>query len=179
MDRNSFDAFTQLLAKPRSRRRVVRLLTGVALGGALGLRGLAKVDAGPRQKPACRPGKRVATVRVPGDGTTVQTPVLERRQRYLLRASGYVKNYDNVGQGLGIDAEYAFLAGGSPDPRDTRGGVDYGVSIDGAAPDWGAYSSAHIYEREVTGRGRALSLRLLDDYYPDNNGGLTVKIYCA
>ena len=62
----------------------------------------------------------------------------------------------------------------------TAGAVRLGLSVDGGSPDlWGSYTTTHLYEREVTGQGAALSLRYTDPIVTDNSGSLLVDVFCA
>ena len=55
-----------------------------------------------------------------------------------------------------------------------------GLSVDGGSADvWGSYTIGHVYEREVVGQGRALSLRMTDVIHADNSGSVLVEVLCA
>lgn len=200
------ESVARRLAETTGRRRVLRLLAGGALGALVGwpvaeaasahdaLATCSRFEDKKKRKACvkkakkhnrthtnantCPAGRRVGSVNVPGNGTTVSTPVLAQGQRYRLRASGAAATNATRGQ----DAEYDFPFANPSDLNnviDSVQGTDIGVSIDGQAPDWGPYNVAHVYEREVVGQGRALSLKLVDIIYTDNSGSLTIEIFCA
>jgi hypothetical protein len=153
---------------------VVRFAVGAAFGA------LALPAPTPAGAAVCQAGQQIGDpVMVPANGATVWTPRLKNGQLYRLRVTGYVANRDQFSRPLGIDAEYAFLLSGQEAPVDMRGALDYGLSLDGAAPSWGPYNSTHVYRTYVTGADRRVALRFLDDYYPDNSGHLEVRVFCA
>jgi hypothetical protein len=58
--------------------------------------------------------------------------------------------------------------------------VRLGLSVDGGSPDqWGSYTTTHVYERQVIGKGASLALRFTDPAPQDNSGSLLVDIFCA
>jgi hypothetical protein len=150
-----------------------------ATAGASAMAGALEAERRKKAKPkTCRRGQRLARVRVPASGATALTPVLRRGQRYRLRASGVIATNAVAGQ----DAEFGFLLATPADPKtliDVFQGLDVGISIDGANPSWGPYNLAHVYEKTVVGRGRSLSLQLLDTQHSDNSGSLIVDVFCA
>jgi hypothetical protein len=164
-----------------SRRAVLRGLAGLGLGGAPLLSDAAEARDGrerkrkrkPRQ--TCPRGKLIGAVNVPGTGAAVRTPVLRQRQRYRLRASGYWRS--NASRGQDAFADFSF---GTPSSYVTEfEGVRLGLAVDGDGPDlWGSYDSGHEYERVVTGRGIAVTLRCNDAVYADNSGAVFVEIFC-
>lgn len=126
----------------------------------------------------CQPGQALGSVVVPGVGTIVNTPVLAAGRVYRLRATGAAPTNATHGQ----DAEYDFVFADPGNPAlvtDAVPGFDFGISIDGAAPNWGPYNVGHIYETQVAGAGRAATLRLIDSIYTDNSGSITVEVFCA
>ena len=129
-----------------------------------------------QQGTVCQPGQQVGAVSVPGTGATVTTPVLQQGQRYRLRASGFWST--NATRGLDAFADFAFAD--PTTPVTTFQGVRLGLSVDGGSADgWGSYTTSHVYEQEVVGQGRALSLRCSDVVHTDNSGSVLVEILCA
>lgn len=187
MDSTRFKSLSDALTGQLSRRQAVQWL---AVGGAsavlvrTGLQDSAakkgrkgKKGKGKTQTPArCTPGSSIGSVNVPASGATVTTPVLTAGQRYRLRASGFwVTNAQ-----YGNDAFAAFPFSNPNAPELTFNNVRLGLSVDGGSPDqWGSYNAGHIYEREVTGTGAALSLKFTDPATNDNSGSLTVEIFCV
>jgi len=54
------------------------------------------------------------------------------------------------------------------------------VLVDGNPVAWDdddTYNADHVYSITVTGTGSAVDFRMLDSYYGDNSGSLTVDIY--
>ena len=113
---------------------------------------------------------------MPSNGTEITTPVLERGQRYTLRASGFWSTNGSYFN----DAAAAFHAA---DPRDVHlfhNGVRLGLSVDGGSPDvWGTYALSHEYTTAVTGQGREVSLRMQDSVYTDNARLLNLEVICG
>ncbi len=146
------------------------------------------------------------TVTVPSTGTTVySTNLLQSGKSYLLVASGtYVywpSNpaglYDAIANpgGAGIaDAEYAlrppasstpyaynpypysaWIYGEDAYPPGLEAALD--IVVDGNDVYWGSANPNHNYYYIYVGTGAAASFRIFDDFYGDNSGSLTVKIY--
>ena len=136
------------------------------------------------QTEVCRPGMPVAQLAGPYTGVAVQTPVLTQGQAYQFRVTGAAATNGEAS----VDAEYGFL---TADPTniaavvDVPVGIDVGLSIDDDTtdgdilPNWGPYTASHIYERQVLGQGRAVSIKLHDGVYTDNSGAVNVTITCA
>jgi hypothetical protein len=183
---------TRLLKTHPSRRDVMRGLM-VTVMGLAALRLPKAGEARKRKKPkkckkcgpcrSCKKGKckpkpngtSIGSVSVPASGAAVSTPVLAQGQRYRLRATGFWKTNATHGN----DAYAAFNIGAPDVPVLTFQGVRLGLSVDGGSPDqWGSYTTSHIYEREVTGQGTALSLRYTDPVTADNSGSLLVEVIC-
>lgn len=124
----------------------------------------------------CRRGQRVASVKVPASGATAVSPVLNRGQRYRLRAVGaWTTNAQ-----FGNDAFAAFPFANPATHQKEFQGVRLGLAVDGSRPNrWGSYKPNHVYERLVSGRGNRLSFRFTDPAPADNSGTLTVDIFCA
>jgi hypothetical protein len=169
-------------------RDLLRALAGAGLGVAAtrlanpgvteaGKKGKKKrKKAQPQMAQVCQPGAAIGSVSVPATGATVSTPVLAQGQRYRLRASGFWITNAITGN----DAFAAFPFANPGAPGTTYQGVRLGLSVNGDSPDqWGSYTTTHIYERQVTGQGTALSLRYTDPIPADNSGSLIVDIYCV
>lgn len=165
-----------------SRRAVLRGLAGLGLrGGAIWLPVAAHAKSGKKRKqkrkprPSCRGGQLIGSLTVPGTGATVKTPVLKQGRRYRVRASGYWRS--NATRGQDAFADFSIV---DPDTYTTNyEGVRLGLVFDNTNPDlWGGYDPGHKYERVVTGRGIALSMRSIDTDYADNSGSLFVEIFC-
>jgi hypothetical protein len=95
---------------------------------------------------------------------------------YQLRASGVAaRTIDD----LPGDAEYWDLNA----PKDNGCCEDIGIGIDDLVvndldtkPDWGPYTTTHIYEVPWTGQGRVITALYQDTYYGNNEGSLTLEI---
>jgi hypothetical protein len=130
----------------------------------------------PQVAQVCQPGTTAGSVSVPATGATVNTPVLAQGQVYRLRASGFWNSNVTTGN----DAFAAFTFANPGVPGTTYEGIRLGLSVNGDSPDqWGSYNTSHIYERQVTGQGAALSLRYTDPQTSDNSGSLLVDIFCV
>ena len=171
-----------------TRRGVLRFAGGAATIAVLAALGGSPVDAKRRgkgkgkgkskkqQQVICQAGQTVGSVSVPATGTTVSTPILAAGQRYRLRASGFWSSNATHGQDAFADFEFATPA----TPVTTFQGVRLGLEVDGGSPDfWGSYSTGHVYEREIVGQGRAVTLRCSDVVFTDNSGTVLVDIFCA
>ena len=183
-----FDGIARDMGEASSRRTFVRLVGGVAAMGAIAAvsrgesaeakKGRKKRGKRKKQTPGqtCQSGTQVGAVSVPATGVAVNTPVLTQGQRYRLRASGFWSSNATHGQDAFADFEFA-------DPTKvvtTFQGVRLGLSVDGGSADvWGTYTTGHVYEREVIGQGKALSLRYTDPIVTDNSGSLLVDDFCA
>ncbi len=134
----------------------------------------------------------VDTILVPSNGNSVESNiVLEDGVTYVLKASGTYRFAPWGDEGI-ADAKYSLRT-----PEYIPDGFGYDKSssqwVDGAhlsqahylqiwinntPANWsGSYNDAHIYSKIVTGDGTKLSFYIMDDYYGDNSGFLTVKIY--
>ena len=59
-------------------------------------------------------------------------------------------------------------------------GVRLGLAVDGLSPDlWGTYSQSHTYHQIVIGKGKPVSLQMLDSVYSDNGRHLYVDVLCG
>lgn len=154
------------LTASTSRRGALRLLAGLALAGS-GLAALNAADADAKSKnknkrKGKKETKRSNRVRVPHDGTIVYTEKLEAGKRYRLRVSGFLRGSGPLLPSAGVDAGYIFRPDGDPSlARDVYAGIDFGLSVDGAAADWGPHRTDHVYTREVVGAGERLALRMI------------------
>ena len=169
-----------------TRRGVLRFAGGAAAIAALAAMGEITVDAKRRgkgkgkgkkkQQVVCQPGQSIGSVSVPATGTMVSTPILIAGQRYRLRASGFWSS--NATHGQDAFADFAFATPATP--VTTFQGVRLGLEVDGGSPDfWGSYSTGHVYEREIVGQGRAVTLRCSDVVFTDNSGTVLVDVFCA
>jgi hypothetical protein len=165
-----------MIGKPSSRRHAIKLLGGAAAGllatsGPIARNALAK-----KTTKTCQPGKRIAYLAVPADGSAVLTPVLERGQPYILRASGYWStNGDDMN-----DAVAAFPFANPREPVFFHNGIRLGLSVNGESPDiWGPYDLSHTYTTRWIGEGKRVSLWMLDSFYIDNARLLNVEVLCA
>jgi hypothetical protein len=58
--------------------------------------------------------------------------------------------------------------------------VRLGLAVDGLSPDhWGSYSQSHRYHFIVIGKGKPVSLQMLDSVYSDNGRHLYVEVLCG
>ena len=196
----TFDHTVKVFASGGSRRAVVRGLAAGLLAAASG--GIAtdtlakkkrkqKPKKKSKQKPKTLPGPRLppttppptcpqgtlfAEVSVLADGSQSFTPVLEEGQVYILRAYGY---WSTNGDYM-CDAFAAFLWKDQRSPVMYNNGVRLGLAVDGLSPDhWGTYSQSHTYHFIVIGKGKPVSLQMLDSVYSDNGRHLYVDVLCG
>jgi hypothetical protein len=124
----------------------------------------------------CPQGTLFAEVSVLADGSQSFTPVLEEGQVYILRAYGY---WSTNGDYM-CDAFAAFLWKDQRSPVMYNNGVRLGLAVDGLPPDlWGTYSQSHTYHQIVIGKGKPISLQMLDSVYSDNGRHLYVDVLCG
>jgi hypothetical protein len=133
------------------------------------------------------------TITVPSNGSVAQAVGrMEPGQAYKIRAVGSApicvasSGYCGVGgySYTKADAEYAFdPSNAAAPPRDgvcSGDATDVGISINGASPNWGAYSATHKYlVSYVPASTLPLSFRYVDCDYSDNSGSLTVYVFIA
>ncbi|HEY5936723.1 MAG TPA: hypothetical protein VIU61_18875 [Kofleriaceae bacterium] len=99
---------------------------------------------------------------------------LEAGVTYRLRASGIASVID----GIEGDSEYYDFAS----PKDNSCCEDVGIGIDDpvvdttTTPDWGPYSTSHVYEISWLGTGATISAAYQDTVYGNNSGDLTLEI---
>ena len=130
------------------RRGVLRML-GVAALGASGVSVLAQERSDARKKPnrnnkkRCKPGKSVANVQVPANGSIVTSPTLKKGQQYRLRANGFW----NTNAQYGNDAFASFQFANPTTPVLTFQNVRIGLSVNGGSPDQWGVTTAHMYEQ--------------------------------
>lgn len=184
MDITRCNALVASVAGGASRRHLVQMLAGSAVGGLATAVGITSADAKKKKrkkKPktvteTCPDGTLVASVIVPATGTAVSTPILKSGQRYRLRAVGFWSTNATFGN----DAFAAFKYAQPDEIGETSGGVRLGLSLNGGSPNqWGEYNRDHIYVRQVTGDGAALTLEFSDENHDDNAGSLIVDVFCA
>lgn len=158
---------------------------GLAALGAVSMNRLAQEGAGARRRKkktkkntdttVCAPGKTFATVAVPANGRTANSPALTKGQRYLLRASGFWSTNALYGN----DACAAFPFANPNAPEFTYHNLRLGLLVNSIPPGaWGNYNTQHVYEQLITGDGLALAFRNLDPVPEDNSGSITVTIEC-
>jgi len=133
----------------------------------------------------------IDTIIILSDGSVVNSNItLEDGSQYLLEASGTYFYWPScsVGGGCIADAKYSLRPEGSfnpgPGPKWISGDdlpspwTNYlEVLVNDTPVAWGIYNSSHIYSINYTGIGSTISFKILDDYYSDNSGSITVKIY--
>jgi len=215
MERQATNQVAAILTGATTRRGALRLLAAAAMTGAGSAAfGATTIEAKkPKDKgkdknkdkgkqhgkSGCGRGRALDRVKVPHDGTTVQTAKLEAGKSYRIRVSGQVTGTTSLLTPIAIDAGYIYRPGGDPSlALDIYGDADMGLSVDGAAASWGDYAANHIYEREIVGQGQRLALRLVTkpddalqthaatrriitvfDYNFVLSGSLTVEVLCA
>jgi hypothetical protein len=90
-----------------------------------------------------------------------------------------------AGDGRQFDAEY-IQRGSPPTWQDSKPDIDYGIGLSTGTPTakgltWtpAAFQSDHVYGVAIAGgsSGQTISLKYFDDYYLDNAGSLSVKVY--
>jgi hypothetical protein len=197
-ENTTVDHAVKAVTSGRSRRAVVRSLAGGLLAvasGEIATDTLAKKKR--KQKPkkkskrkpktsppttppnpptTCPQGTLFAEVSVLADGSQSFTPVLEEGQVYILRAHGY---WSTNGDYM-CDAFAAFLWKDQRSPVMYYNGVRLGLAVDGLPPDqWGTYSQSHTYHQIVIGKGKPVSLQMLDSVYSDNGRHLYVDVLCG
>jgi hypothetical protein len=219
MERQATHRIAAILTEATTRRGALRLLAAAAITGAESATfGAATIEAKkPKSngkgkekskgkdkgkqhgKSGCGHGKALDRVKVPHDGTTVQTAELEAGKSYRIRVSGQVTGTTSLLTPIAIDAGYIYRLDSDPSlALDVYGDADMGLSVDGAAATWGDYAADHVYEREIVGQGQRLSLRVVTkpedalqthastrriitvfDYNFVLSGSLTVEVLCA
>lgn len=184
----TFDHTIKVFASGRSRRNVMR---GVAAGFlAVASGGIATDTLAKKRKPKPKPKKpplptpppicplrtSIVHLSVVADGSQTFTPILEAGRNYILRAYGY---WSTNGDYM-CDAFAAFLWKDGRSPVLYHNGVRLGLAINGESPDlWGPYSQSHTYEFGVIGKGKPISLQMLDSVYSDNGRHLYVEVLCG
>jgi hypothetical protein len=187
MNGEQIERMAQALAARQNRRGLARTLGALLLTGA-GVVSLAGNDATARRRKRrnqkqksnrCQPGDVLQRLRVPGEGSTVETKHLKEGDRYRLRVTGYIEDEE-----WGLDGEYYFIRDEPDDLAQVYDacfdGTPVGLAVTGATVShWGDYDETHEYERKVTGQGQPLSLRVSDCRYDENSGYLTVELLCG
>lgn len=120
----------------------------------------------------------VQTLSVLPTGETIDSMPLQTGQLYELIVSGtYI--YDLEGDWA--DAEYFVqqdvIIKGDTEYPSFPNILDLSINGPSINQDWGVYQSTHIYTKEWTGNGEALSFAIYDSFYDDNVGSLTVEIW--
>lgn len=178
-----------LRGQAQTRRGVVRLFGVAAVATAATIGGLDAADA-KRKKHGKKHGKKhkspkpIARLRVPAANNIVQTPVLATGKTYRFRASGSISVFQTANPNVlygKVDADYIYSPTNAFPPSDGPAGFNYGISIDGGDPEWGAFQKKHIYQKTVVGDGRALDLRIWfdRDNFPNVAGSILVEIFAA
>lgn len=104
----------------------------------------------------------------------VSAMTLDAGVTYRLRASGTALV---IPPHMG-DADYYDFT----NPKDDGCCEDIGIGVDDAAvdldttPDWGPYTTTHVYEIEWIGKGGPISAVFQDTLYTNNVGTLTLEI---
>ncbi|MBW6469058.1 MAG: hypothetical protein K0B85_07885 [Coriobacteriia bacterium] len=132
----------------------------------------------------CEPAEPVLvdTVQVFAKGAEHQSIALAAGKSYLLEASGTYR-FANWGEYGIADAAWnhrrAANAPGGVAGWYQQESTWLQVWVDGAAVDWDPdeFNSEHIYTVEVTGADSPVVFKIMDDYYADNSGFITVDIY--
>jgi hypothetical protein len=195
----TFDRTVKTMARGACRRTVVRgLVAGLATAASGGI--VTDSPAKKRRKkkrkkslpttpptnppttspttprPTCPQGALFAEVSVLADGSQSFTPVLEEGQVYVLSAYGY---WSTNGDYM-CDAFAAFLWKDPRSPLLYHNGVRLGLAVNGESPDlWGTYQQSHRYDLIVIGKGKPVSLQMLDSVYSDNDRHLYVDVFCG
>ena len=139
----------------------------------------------------CEPGRLLDTINVPCKGTIVKSSfTLAKGVHYKVQASGMCylgyKGHPNLGPDG--DAEYGFdgfnaknlgaVIDRCPSSSDLGIGIDHAKIELTKTPNWGVYNSSHIYSIDFAGKGEPISLNYHDCAFSDNQGTLTVEIFC-
>lgn len=128
-------------------------------------------------------GEKVETIVVPANDTDGVDTVasLEAGVPYVVVAEGTWNN--NRGEANVVDAEYSTVDGWTTvmDGYTGFGTNILELSIDGEmdpGSDWGPYNGAHRYAQAFTpAADGTINLGIVDTFYGDNEGSLTVTIY--
>ena len=138
------------------------------------------------------PAVLIQTVEVFPDGTDYCSSFnLPIGEKYRLEVSGTYVYWPGQLPNAGIaDAKYSLRPQGSynpgPGPQWISGDdlpspwTNYlELLVDGAPKAWGDFNLAHTYSTDYIGNGSPVSVcfNILDSYYGDNSGSLTVDIY--
>jgi hypothetical protein len=138
----------------------------------------ARADAGPAEEVL------LETLTVPADGSLIASvTVLRLGVQYRLVATGSCVEATGGG-GWSADAEYYWKKSQPQSPSDFANLVDVGLAVDDPlidairTPRWGDYQGEdHTYEVTFTGIDLPISAQFHDDYYPDNDGSLSLEIH--
>lgn len=105
-------------------------------------------------------------------GGIAQSKPLDAGVTYIVEASG---TYGFGGKNTSISADAGYRTANNwavysgPD-------ANFQLQINGAFTDWGDFNLAHTYQIALVGTGDAITFRITDDAYGDNNGGLSASI---
>jgi hypothetical protein len=128
------------------------------------------------------------TLPVYPNGTSYpSSKILTNGMIYLVQASGTYKFANWTDAGI-ADAMYSLRLPGYNNPDSTPKWIDGVVFaspktnwlklwVNGATVNWGMFNLAHMYTASMVGTGTTASFKILDDYYNDNAGSLSVTIY--
>lgn len=131
------------------------------------------------------------TVTVLPNGSVVSSKPLVQGVKYLLETGGTYRFVDWGVNGI-ADAKFSLRI-----PSQVPVGYNQAIAqwvdgqhlpgawknflqiwVDNAPANWeGAYNPDHLYTKTVTGDNTPLDFKILDSYYPDNSGSLTVRVY--
>ena|SRR5680860_21364 len=136
----------------------------------------------------------IDTVKVYPNGTFYDSSAsLEAGENYRIEVNGTISGtYTYWLEGLpgaGIaDAKYSLRPEGSfntgPGPKWISGDVlpapwthNLELLVNGNSQAWGSFNPVHTYSIEYVGTGSPVNFNILDGWYGDNSGSLTVDIY--
>ncbi|MBN1125018.1 MAG: hypothetical protein JXA82_08420 [Sedimentisphaerales bacterium] len=115
-------------------------------------------------------------------GTVTSATTLLNGMLYQIEASGTF----SAGDTITADAEYS---SGRPsyvwqdyvERYESYGEGLLELRVNGQFVEWGDYNPDHVYTLDIVGNGSQLqfSFDIYDIYFPNNEGGLTAKIYAA
>ena len=123
-------------------------------------------------------------VNVPGTGPAASSTFVPQAGKvYFMKASG---TYSYWGEYL-ADAECSYRPAGSYGPGWVLGedvfpqtnSSDLDVWVDGTSVSWGNTCNLvdHTYVVPYVGQGHAVSFSILDNYFGDNSGNISVELY--
>jgi hypothetical protein len=139
-------------------------------------------------------GALIDTVTVYPNGTFYDSSAsLEAGENYRIEVNGTISGtytyWPEQLPGAGIaDAKYSLRPEGSfntgPGPKWISGDVlpapwthNLELLVNGNSQAWGSFNPVHTYSIEYIGTGSPVNFNILDSWYGDNSGSLTVDIY--